>query len=235
MIKIGHRGACGYAPENTLSSVQKAIELGVDMIEFDVQICKSGEAIVFHDDSVNKKTNGKGLIKNLTIEQLRVLDVLPGEKIPTLVETLELINKKTKVNIELKGLGTAQIVADITREFIQNKNWKEEDFLVSSFHWQELEKFHDNYPEIKTGILAKRRLKGLFKYSQQNISEEALKIGAYSVNFPLNGITKAKVEKMHEKGLKVFVYTVNNHIDIKFMEEIGVDGIFSDFPDRIKS
>lgn len=233
MLKIGHRGACGYAPENTLASFQKAIELGVDMIEFDVQICKSGEAVIIHDYEVDKTTNGKGLVRELSLQQLKNLDAGNGEKIPTLQETLELINTKTKVNIELKGEGTAKIVSDCINIFTQSKNYKKDDFVVSSFLWEELKKFHQLNPEIKTGILAKRRLKGIIKYSPRNILKKAKEINAYSVNISLDSISKTKVKRLQKNGFKVFVYTVNEISDIEHMKMAGVDGLFSNFPDRI--
>ena len=94
MIIIGHRGAMGYEPENTLRSFQKALDLGVDMIEFDVHLCKSGELVVFHDEKVNRTTNGQGYIAQKSLEKLKELDAGQGEKIPTLEEVLDLVKGK---------------------------------------------------------------------------------------------------------------------------------------------
>ena len=99
MLKIGHRGARGYAPENTLKSFQKAIELGVDAVELDVQLCKSGELIVMHDDTVDRTTDGSGFVKKLKLKDLKKLDAGMGERIPTLEEVLDLVNRRVKVNI----------------------------------------------------------------------------------------------------------------------------------------
>src|SRR6056297_2287931 len=105
VLKIGHRGAMGYEPENTLRSFKKAIELNVDMVELDVYVCSSGELVVIHDDKVDKTTNGKGYVSEKSFDELRKLDAGMGEKIPTLQEVLDLIDKRAKVNIELKGKG----------------------------------------------------------------------------------------------------------------------------------
>lgn len=233
MLRIGHRGACGYETENTLASFQKAMDLKVDMIEFDVQLCKSGEAIIMHDEKINQTTNGKGAVKNLSLDEIKKVDTRNGERVPTLNEALALIDRKVLINIELKSLGTALAVADSIAKITQDGKWKTDDFLISSFNWNELEKFHELLPEIKTGILVGSRIKGLFQYSQKNILHEAKKMNAYSVHFPLSGLSKSKAHDMQKNGLKVFVYTVNEFSDIKQMEEFGVDGVFSNYPDRI--
>jgi glycerophosphoryl diester phosphodiesterase len=115
---IGHRGASGYEPENTLRSFQKAIDLGVEMIELDVYTCKSGELVVMHDDKVNRTTNGNGYVFNMTLTELKTLDAGKGEKVPTLVEVFDLINKKIAINVELKGEGTAESTAELIQKYI---------------------------------------------------------------------------------------------------------------------
>ena len=100
---IGHRGAMGYAPENTVLSIQKALDLGVDGIEIDVFRCQSGEIVVFHDKKLNKLTNGKGEVQQKTWAQLQELQVMGSEPIPVLEEIIQLINGRVRLNIELKG------------------------------------------------------------------------------------------------------------------------------------
>ncbi len=102
-LKIGHRGACGYEPENTLRSFKRALDLQVDMVEFDVYTLAGGEIVIIHDDKVNRTTNGHGYVLDKNFEEIRKLDAGQGEKIPTLEEALDLIDKKCQVNIELKG------------------------------------------------------------------------------------------------------------------------------------
>src|SRR3990167_11327492 len=130
MLKIGHRGACGYAPENTLKSFQRAIDLGVDMIELDVQLCKSGELVVIHDDTVNRTTDGSGFVKKIKLKNLKKLDAGEEERIPTLEEILNLVDRRVKVNIELKGPKTAKPVLKLIDEYIKTKGWNIDDFII---------------------------------------------------------------------------------------------------------
>ncbi len=126
---IGHRGACGYEPENTISSFKKALELGVDAIELDVYVLGRGELVVIHDDKVDRTTNGKGYVLDYSFEELRKLDAGNGQTIPTLEEVLDLVNMKTSVNIELKGTGTAKAVASTIYNYLA-KGWSEEQLMV---------------------------------------------------------------------------------------------------------
>jgi glycerophosphoryl diester phosphodiesterase len=225
MIKIGHRGARGYEPENTLRSFKKALELKVDAVEFDVHICKSGEIVVVHDEKVDRTTNGKGFVAEKTFSELRKLDAGKEEKIPLLNEVLDLINRRVKVNIELKGDGTVKPVSNLIDEYVKKKNWKYSDFLVSSFEHIWLEDIKKINPRISIGVLIEKNLNQGLKVAEM--------IKAYSVNPDLKLVNKKFVENAHEKGMKVFVWTVNKKEDIEKMKSFGVDGIFSDYPDRI--
>ena len=105
MLKIGHRGARAYEPENTVSSYKKALELGVDAVELDVRRTKDGEIIVIHDAEVDRTTNGKGLVSQLTLKEIKQFNTEKDQKIPTLEEALDFLDKKVKVLIELKETG----------------------------------------------------------------------------------------------------------------------------------
>src|SRR3989344_2919276 len=201
MIRIGHRGAMGYEPENTLRSFKKALALNVDMIEFDVYTCKTGEVVIIHDDKVDRTTNGKGYVMQKTLKELRSLDAGKGEKIPLLEEALDCINKKVQVNIELKGEGTSDPVYKIIQKYIKS-GWSREHFLISSFNHPELKKFSILDPKIRIGAL----LTGI----PLNYAEFAEKMKAYSINLSQEFINKAFVDDAHKRKLKVFVYTVND-------------------------
>ena len=124
---IAHRGASGYKPENTLASFQKAISLGVDMIELDVFAIRSGEVVVHHDKKVNRTTNGTGNISDYTWSELRLLDAGDGQRIPLLTEVLDLVNGRIPINIELKGHGIAEPVATIIDSYISKKAMAKSD------------------------------------------------------------------------------------------------------------
>jgi len=197
--KIGHRGAMGYAPENTIKSFKKALELNVDAIELDVYVCKSGELVVIHDDKVDRTTNGKGYVVEKTLDELRNLDAGDGEKIPLLSEVLDVINKQVKINIELKGTNTAKPVNDLIERYVQNKGWKYEDFLISSFNHYELKQFNELNPNIEIGAL----ITGI----PIGFAEFAEKVNAKYVNLCIEFINQDFVDDAHKRGLKVYVWT----------------------------
>jgi glycerophosphoryl diester phosphodiesterase len=224
MLRIAHRGASGYAPENTLAAFEKALGMGVDEIEFDVQLSKDGAVVVIHDKFINRTTNGKGLVANKSLIELNELDAGKGEKIPTLQEVLDLVNKKVSVNIELKGKGTALPVSIIIKDYVQNKGWKYSDFFVSSFDHKELHVFKQLLPQIEIGAL----IIGILVHYDRYV-----KLGAYSLNLWSKMVRKSVVDSAHKKGLKVYAYTVNSPEEIKKMKAYGVDGVFTNYPDRV--
>jgi glycerophosphoryl diester phosphodiesterase len=225
ITKIGHRGAMGYAPENTLKSFKKALECNVDAVELDVYVCKTGELVVIHDDKVDRTTNGKGYVIEKTFDELRELDAGDNEKIPLLSEVLDCIDKKVKVNIELKGMHTAQSVNDLIEEYVTNKGWEYEHFLVSSFNHYELKEFNTLNSNVPIGALITGIPIGLAEFAE--------KVNATYVNLCIEFITQEFVDDAHSRGMKVFVWTVNDMDDIERMKALGVDGIFSNFPDRL--
>ena len=133
---IGHRGAKGHIVENTLESIEKALELGVDGIEIDIFKCKSGELVVFHDKTLNRLTDAEGLIESLDIDSIRKIKIFNRYKIPTLIEVLDLIDGKVFLNIELKGSETALLTNQIIKSYLEKGNWTIEKFIISSFNWK---------------------------------------------------------------------------------------------------
>ena len=222
MLTIGHRGAAGYEPENTIISFKRAIDLGVDMVEFDVQLCKSGEVVVFHDFNLDRCTDRSGLVIEKTLDELKKLDAGKGQKIPTLTESLESINRKVDVNIELKGKSNSQKVANIIKHFIENKHWQMENFMISSFDHDELFKFAKLMPEIKIGVL--------YETIPKYFNETASALNAFSINANFKFITKDIIKQVHLKGYQTYAYTVNTKEDKLKMKEIGVKGVFTDYP-----
>ena len=228
MLKIGHRGACGYAPENTLKSFQKAIDLGVDMIELDVQLCKSGDLVVMHDDTVNRTTDGSGFVKKIKLKNLKKLDAGEEERIPTLEEILNLVDRRVKVNIELKGPKTAKPVMKLIEEYVKKKRWNLDDFIISSFSRRELKKARSINPLIQIGFLISR-----FQLLDHWWLSFAKKIRANFIGPSLKIISKRLIRKAHKQGLRVYIWTVNESKDIERMRKWEADGVFSNFPDKI--
>ena len=225
MLKIGHRGAAGYAPENTLLSFQKAMDLGVDMIELDVYVCKTGELVVIHDEKVERTTNGTGYIREKTFSELRSLDAGQWESIPLLTEVLDLVDRKIQINIELKWAGTAQAVADVIEKYVIEHKRTYDDFLVSSFNHYELAAFHKLLPKVRIGALIWEIPLGYAEFAEA--------LHAYAINPCIEFIDQAFVDDAHRRNMKVFVWTVNDTDDIQRMRILGVDGMFSNYPDRL--
>ncbi len=221
---IGHRGASGYKPENTLAAFKQAIELGVDMIELDVYVLKSGEVVVFHDDRLERTTNGKGKIESKTFSDICKLDAGEGEKVPLLTEVLDVVNKRVAVNIELKGKHTAHPVAKIIQQYTDEKKWSSDLFIVSAFDHNELRLFSNHLPTVRTGALYKTLPIGFWSKLQHS--------GVFSANLSAKVVTGRAVKAAHSRGLKVFAYTVNTKRQAERMARLNVDGIFSDYPDR---
>lgn len=219
ILKIGHRGAKGYEPENTLISFQKAIDLNVDGIELDVHLSSDGKIMVIHDETIDRTTNEIGFVKNFTSSQLKELEI------PTLIEVLDLVNRNCFANIELKGIGTAKPVVDLLANYISYKNWNYIDFLVSSFDWKMLEEAQLLNPKIRIGVLTEESIDDALAFAKK------IKAVAIHPNYKL--LTKENVDLMQENGFEVFTWTVNSFEDIQKIKSFNVNGIISDFPDRI--
>jgi glycerophosphoryl diester phosphodiesterase len=144
---IGHRGAAGYEPENTLRSFKKALEIGVDIVELDVHLTKDNKLVVIHDEKVDRTTNGRGYVKNYKLSELKKLDAGKGERIPTLQEAIDLLYGRVKVQIELKGENTEKPVVDLI------KNYDPENFILTSFYHPRVKRAKEFYPSITTGVL----------------------------------------------------------------------------------
>lgn len=223
--KIGHRGAKGYIAENTLESFQKALDLGVDGIELDVHVCASGELVVFHDFTVDRMTNGSGEIHKLTLTELKKLKIADAFEIPTLEEVFDLINRKCWINVELKGHETAALTCKLIEKYISEKGWTYEDFIVSSFQKEEL----DNTRALNTEI----RLATLSQASVEQALEWADELSAYAIHPHFSLLTDDNIHEAKKKGYKINVWTVNHYEDIQRLETHIIDGIISDFPDRL--
>lgn len=221
---FGHRGARGHEPENTLRSIRKALDLGADGIEVDVYFV-DGHLIVIHDDTLDRTTNGKGPVAAKNFRHLRSLDAGRGEKIPTLAEVFHTVRRRAVINVELKGPGTAAPVAALIRQYVRRRGWRHRDFIVSSFDWPQLREFHMLCPKIRIGLLTDRIPADLFQVARE--------LQAWSIHPAARQVTRAWVRKAHRRGLKVFPYTVNPAHRIAAMEKMGVDGIFTDFPERM--
>jgi glycerophosphoryl diester phosphodiesterase len=223
LLCIGHRGAMGHAPENTLCSIRKALELGAPCIEVVVYYVDD-HLVVFHDDRLERTTDGSGYLSDKSFDYLRSLDAGGGERIPLLAEVCDIIGSRACLNIELKGTGTAVPVATLISDLVAT-GWQKEKLLVSSFHHLELVEMKRLDQEVKLGAL----IRGL----PVDGARFAKDLGAFSVHPSLDCVDQRFVDDAHERGLKVYVYAVDHPEDMAKMQALGVDGVFTGYPERV--
>ena len=223
---VGHRGAMGHVTENTIPSIKKAVELGVDGIEIDVFKCKSGEIIVFHDKKLDRLTNSSGYIEDLSYDSINKIKVMGEYRIPELIEVINILPNEIFLNIELKGEETAKKVNEIITKFINKTESKLDRFIISSFNWNELENFRSFNSKIPIAILTDN--------NPLNAIPVAKKLNAFAINPSYKLLDKNVVNQIKKEGLKIFPYTVNSINDIDKMKNLGVDGIITNYPERIK-
>ncbi|QCW98650.1 glycerophosphodiester phosphodiesterase [Aggregatimonas sangjinii] len=223
---IGHRGAMGHETENTLASVQKALDLGVDGIEIDVFNIESGETVVFHDERVERLTNGGGRVEEYNYVDLLQLTLDGNHKIPMLQDVLKLIDNKVLLNIELKGAGTSDRVNFIMNYYIEERGWSPENFLISSFNWDELREMRKINPDVAIAVLTED--------DPLEAIPEAIELKAVAINPDYEKLTSENNLAIKDAGFKIYAWTVNEPQDIIKMKRFGVDGIITNYPERIR-
>ena len=224
LICFAHRGASGHEPENTLSAVEKAIVLGADWIEVDVYAVE-GELIVIHDERLERTTNGIGSVMDKTLAHLRSLDAGKGQRIPTLREVFDSVDRRVGMNVELKGTGTAGLAVSLLNEYVNKRGWNYDQFILSSFNHHELAKVKELDPQIKVGIIIGGRYRRYKKFTRR--------FTTYSLHPHIDLVTAELITDAHQRGLKVFVYTVNQPDKIARLEAMGADGVFTDLPELV--
>lgn len=224
MLIVAHRGASGYSPENTIEAFQKAILMHADALEFDVHLSFDHEVVVIHDDTVDRTTSGKGIVKQLTLRELQKLKIENRLSIPTLSQVFDL-SSTLLMNVELKGENTAKPVAEIIENYVTNKNRRYSQFLVSSFDWTALQYLREEYPEIPLGVLTHTDIDLAIGFSKF--------IKAETLHPYFNLLNSENISACRQNNIKVFAWTVNEDFDIQKVKSFAPNGIITDFPDRI--
>ncbi len=221
--KIAHRGASGYLPENTLKSFQKAISLKANAIELDVRLSKDGVPVIIHDKKINRLSQEKGLVKNKSLLELEKLGFFSLEKI------LNNIPKKTIINIEIKEKKSIKPLINLLQTLTQQNKIIINNFIISSFNFSILNYFHSLMPEIKIGMLVKRKF--FLPFQKTAYLKKLKKINAFSVHIHYKNITPYLIQYFHQYNLLVFAYTINSKKKVLQLKKWKIDGIFSDYPD----
>ncbi len=219
-LRIGHRGACGHEPENTLASIARAIALGCAFTEVDVRRTADGALVLLHDERVDRTTNGQGLVAEMTLADIRKLDAGGGQVIPTLEEALATAGGRIGLILELKTEGLAYDLCAIVRA-----SGFAGPVIYASFLHEELQHVRRADPDSKSLVL--------FKRLPKDPAADAVRLQATHVGLRFDTATRPLVKALHKARLTVFVYTVNKPADIQRMRGLGVDGLISNYPDRL--
>jgi len=224
-----HRGASGYAPENTLASFSKAIRIGADFSELDAQETSDGVLVIIHDSNYKRTTGEDKNVWETAYDDVRKLDAgftfgpeFKGEKIPRLAEVINLVYDKTKLNIELKSNGHYKKLAEKVVELITQMDFIDR-CVITSFEYPLIQKVKELNPKIKTGLIFSKMPD--FDLYTSNIDIFSTHMGLVNNEF---------VEKAHKAGKEVFVWTVNKEEDMKKYAGMKVDNIVTNYPDILK-
>ncbi len=216
MMIIGHRGAAALEPENTLLSIERAMDIGVDAVEIDVHLSKDKELVVIHDATVDRTTNGTGPVSSYTVQEIKRLDAGKGEAIPTLQEVIDLIDKQVLLIIELKEEGTERSVVDL----LVRNNLFDKACVISFWH-RLVKTVKEMDGRIKTGVLLVGSPVDACIAAQASADALVMK---YSF------VDRELVKMAHEKGLKVFIWNIDDQDLLKPYVDMGVDAIGTNDP-----
>jgi glycerophosphoryl diester phosphodiesterase len=231
-IIFAHRGASAQAPENTLAAFELAIAQNADAIELDVKLSADGHAVVIHDTTVDRTTNSKGRVKDLSLAELQSLDAgtffsekYRGERIPTLEDVFESVGKRIFINVELTNYNSPRDQLVETVCMLVKKSGVQKQVMFSSFFGSNLSKARAYLPEVPRGLLA---FNGVFGAWARSFG---FAFGKYQALHPyLNDVTPQQVQRVHRLKRRVHVWTVNAAEDMRRLFRWGVDAIFTDDP-----
>lgn len=225
LLAIAHRGAELHAPENTVLAIEKAIAMGADAIEIDVQVCRTGEAVVIHDKTVDRTTNSTGDVSLFSMDELRQLDAGQGQRIPRLMDLLRATKQACPFFIELKTVKAAKPVAEVIDHLVQIRGWHYRELIVISKLHQSLALLHTINPRIITGA------------SLSQLPESMAAVGDITgsryVLPEISILNKPFMDDAKKRGVKVITWTCNSDAEIAKAKSLGVDGIISSRFDSI--
>lgn len=238
---IAHRGFSAVAPENTMAAFQAAAELGVTL-ELDVTLTADGEVVVIHDDTLGRTTNGWGDVSDVSLAEIKQLDAggwfgeeFAGEKIPTLREVLERFGGVVPIDIEIKDRKPHEPLVDAVVAEIERLGLTDKVF-ITSFNPYMLVRTREKNPHLRRGMLT-----GTFKDEDLNPLEKFVlrrllfqwKIKPYYIVIEDVRVNRRNVRRWQRRGYEVLVWTVNDEAEMQRMIGLGVDGIITDYPDRL--
>jgi len=225
---VAHRGASGFAPENTLAAFSKAINMGADYVELDVQFTLDEKVVVIHDPTLERTTNFVGNVSDFTLTELQKADAgswfsedFSNEKVPTLEQVLDLVSGRLQLNVEIKNREEYSTIVDKVIHILKKNLFH--DVFISSFSRDIIELVKEIDQSIQTGYLFEHKLlKHIYEGNWEFLCASHLLVNREFFN------------KAREYGKRLFVWTVNKNHEMEKMIELGVDGIITNYPDILK-
>lgn len=231
---IGHRGAAGVAPENTLASFQLALAQGADGVELDVHLSRDGRLMVCHDPTLDRTTNGSGWICRMKASEIRQYDAgvgfderFRGETVPTLDEVFDLMPPGILINIEIKSSYNG-LMEEALGAFLRERE-RMEDVVVSSFDHKCLQRLKRSLPGVRIGLLYAANLVHHSEYAR------LLEVHVHSLHPHYHLLDQVDVAAANERGIATYPYTANLEEDLRTLIGYGVTGIITDYPARLKA
>ncbi|WOQ72732.1 glycerophosphodiester phosphodiesterase family protein [Bacillus stratosphericus] len=231
MYIIAHRGSSSAAPENTIAAFDVAVEQGADYIELDVQMTMDQHVVVIHDDTVDRTTNGNGLVKSYKLDQLKKLDAgswfdqqYTNERIPTLQEILERYSQRIGILIEIKHpkrqIGIEKAVARIINRFAYSRH-----IIIQSFDVHALQRIKAFAPSLRTALIIKP---DVFKLTKRKLTTYSS--FANGLNMKKTMINRWWIDRIHTFGMDVFIWTVKDQKTADRIKKYPIDGVVTDNP-----
>jgi len=229
VLAIGHRGAAGHLPENTMPSFEKALELGADALEFDVALTRDGVPVVIHDDTLDRTTNGRGPVEAVSFEETRRLDAGSWKGVPAALPSLEQVlaalARRTLLNLEIKATPRRVEIVDACAQAVRDRE-ATGSVVFSSFDHDALHLLRHLLPSARIGVLCGTA-------DLERAVRCAAELGAENLHPPVVLVSPALVERVHAAGRQLWTWTANSPEIIAKMIALGADGVFSDFPERV--
>ena len=237
VIFIAHRGASGrgHSPENTLSAFKEAINIGSDCVECDVHCTKDGQVVIIHDGTLNRTTDKKGAVADMTLEEIKEADAgswfsssFVGERIPTLRELLDLAKGKVITVIEIKPENiTDKVIQEIEKADAVN------EVILQSFYPKAVKAVQELNPNIPRALLISGQLPVIRISSIIGLIDQTLEVGTSTLNLQYKIITPNLIKEAHKRGMNVWAWTVDDESDMKELIAMGINGITSNYPEKL--
>ena len=223
------------APENTLAAVERALDLGVDLVEIDVHATRDGHVVVLHDATVDRTTDGRGAVRDMTLSEVRKLRAglwfdppFPDARVPTLEEVLELTRRRVLLLVEVKPRGVSELLVEAIRDLRAM-----EDIIVQSFHPASVKEVRELERRIPAALLVGRVPVGHTRWRGRSLVKKALQVGANALALSHLAATPSLMDEVHRRAMSLWVWTVDEEIAMQKMIQIGADGVITNHPERL--